>query len=67
MNFYRLKLDFEDSFFFLDLNYMTQEGGATWHWFLCLNTGTKQQVTAKHLRLLEPVEYSDIPQTMETL
>ena len=66
MNFYRLKLDFDDSFFFLDLNYTTQEDGETWHWFLCLNTGTKQQVTTKHLRLLEPIEYSDIDQSQIT-
>ena len=68
MNFYKLNLDFDDEFYFLDLHYTTEEQGTTYHWFLCLNTGTKQQVSTKHLRLLLPIEYSDIDQSqiMET-
>ena len=68
MNFFKLKLDFPDEFYFLYLNYTTQEDGETYHWFLCLNSGTNQQIKTKNLCLLEPIEYSDIDQSqiMET-
>ena len=68
MNFFVLAHVFDHPVYFLDLNYTTQEDDATWHWFLCLNTGTKQQIRTKHLRLLQPIEYSDIDQSqiMET-
>ena len=68
MNFYKLTFDFPDEFYFLDLNYTTQEDGETYHWFLCLNTGTNQQIKTRNLRLLQPIEYSNIHQSqiMET-
>ena len=66
MNYYKLNLDFDDMFYFLDLHYTTEEQGTTYHWFLCLNTGTKQQVSTKHLRLLQPIEYSNIDQSQIT-
>ena len=68
MNFFKLNLDFDDTFYFLYLHYTTEEDGETYHWFLCLNTGTKQQINTKQLRLLEPIEYSEIDQSqiMET-
>lgn len=61
MNFYKLTLD--HPIYFLDLNYTSEEDGDTYHWFLCLNTGTKQQVKTRNLRLFEPIEYSDIDQS----
>ena len=66
MNFFKLNLDFDDTFFFLDLHYTTTEDGETYHWFLCLNTGAKQQIKTRHLRLLESIEYSDIDQSQIT-
>ena len=68
MNFYKLTFDFPDEVYFLDLNYTTQEDGETFHWFLCLNTGTQQQIKTRNLRLLQPIEYGNIDQSqiMET-
>ena len=65
MNFYTFDFGFEQKMFFLDLNYTTDADGKTWHWLLCLNTGTKQQFTQATKNRLEPIEFSDIPQTLE--
>ena len=69
MNFYKLIIDCPDEFYFLDLNYTTQEDGVTYHWFLSLKCGTNQQISTKNLQLLQPIEYSDIDQSQikETL
>ena len=63
MNFFVLDNVLDHPVYFLDLNYTTQEDDVTWHWFLCLNTGTKQQISTKHLRRLQPIEYNDIDQS----
>ena len=63
MNFYKLIIDCPDEFYFLDLNYTTQEDGETYHWFLCLNSGTNSQIKTRNLRLLQPIEYSNIDQS----
>ena len=63
MNFFVLAHTLDHPVYFLDLNYTTQEDDATWHWFLCLNTGAKAQIGTQHLRLFEPIEYSDIDKT----
>ena len=65
MNFYTYDFGFEEMFF-LDLNYTTDEDGKTWHWFLNLNDGSKQQFTERTKGRLEPIKFSDIPQTLET-
>lgn len=65
MNFYTFDFGFEQMFF-LDLNYTTYEDGKTWHWLLCLNDGSKQQFTERTKSRLEPIEFSDIPQTQES-
>ena len=66
MNFFKLDILPDHTVYFLDLCYTTEEDGQTWHWFLCLNSGTKQQISTKHLRLYEPIEYSDIDQSQIT-
>ena len=66
MNFFVLAYAFDHPVYFLDLNYTTQEDGATWHWFLCLNTGAKAQIGTQHLRLFERIEYKDIDQSQIT-
>ena len=65
MNFYTYDFGFEQMFF-LDLNYTTDEDGKTWHWFLNLNDGSKQQFSERTKNRLEPIEFSNIPQTLET-
>ena len=63
MNFYKLDLPLIPTLYFLDLNYTTQEDGETWHWFLCLNNGSKQQMKSKQRFAFERIEYKDIPQS----
>ena len=61
MNFYKLDLPLIPTLYFLDLNYTTQEDGVTWHWFLCLNNGSKHSF--QQLTSFERIEYKDIPQS----
>jgi len=68
MNFFVLDNVLDHPVYFLNLHYATEEQGTTYHWFLCLNTGVKVQIGSNHLRLFDPIEYSDIDhsQIMET-
>ena len=66
MNFFVLDNVLDHPVYFLVRCYTTDEDGLTWHWFLCLNTGTKQQIGPNHLRLFDRIEYSDIDQSQIT-
>ena len=56
----------DEQVFFLDLCYTTEEQGETWHWFLCLTDGNKYQFKQESMDRMKPIEFSDIPTTLET-
>ena len=66
MKFFKLDNVLDHPVFFLDLNYTTQEDGETWHWFLCLNNGSKQQIKSNQLNSFERIDYNDIDQSQIT-
>ena len=66
MNFFTFDYPIiDEQVFFLDLCYTTEEQGETWHWFLCLTDGNKYQFKQESLDRMKPIEFSDIPLTME--